>query len=71
MAEQLKYVIDESICSGHGRCYALAPQSFTADDIGYGQVIDRTEPLENRPAMESLTISCPEGAISVVTVDVP
>jgi ferredoxin len=60
-----RYAIDDSICAGHGRCYALAPESFTADDIGYGQVVDRVEPASNRPEMENLVISCPEGAISI------
>ncbi|MCU1483012.1 MAG: ferredoxin [Subtercola sp.] len=67
---RLKYVIDDSICSGHGRCYVLAPQSFTADEIGYGQVIEKTYSLQQRQEMENLVVSCPEGAISIETVEV-
>jgi ferredoxin len=30
----MKVHVDEARCEGHGRCYALAPELFAADDIG-------------------------------------
>jgi ferredoxin len=27
-------------CTGHGRCYTLAPELITADEYGEGQVLD-------------------------------
>ena len=30
-------MIDATRCSGHGRCYDVAPALFTDDDRGYGQ----------------------------------
>jgi ferredoxin len=65
---KLKFVIDKEICSGHGRCFDLAPQSFESDDIGYGQVLDRPHSPEERQAMDDIAVSCPEGAISVEEV---
>jgi ferredoxin len=62
----LKFVIDTDVCSGHGRCYTLAPQWFDADDIGYGQVKEGAVALDQRSAMEDVASACPEGAISVV-----
>lgn len=29
--------IDEGLCTGNGRCYALFPELFIDDDSGYGQ----------------------------------
>jgi ferredoxin len=51
---------------GHNRCYALAPQIFDVDELGYSVVI-----LEEIPArLQSLALkavrNCPERAISVV-----
>ena len=32
----MKIHLDNEVCSGHGRCYTLAPDVFDADDEGYG-----------------------------------
>ena len=34
----MKLRIDESVCTGHGRCYSLVPELFEPDDRGYGVV---------------------------------
>ena len=31
--------IDNDKCTGHGRCYTLAPEVFGEDDEGYGTVL--------------------------------
>ena len=62
----LRFSIDTDLCSGHGRCYTLAPDSFDADDIGYGEVKDGIQPESERASMEEVAHACPEGAISVV-----
>jgi ferredoxin len=64
----LKFSIDTNICSGHGRCYTLAPQWFDADDVGYGEVKDGVIDEGQRAAMEDIAAACPEGAISVEEV---
>lgn len=64
----LKFTIDTNLCSGHGRCYTLAPQWFDADDVGYGEVKDRAIAESERAAMEDVAAACPEGAISVEEV---
>ena len=33
----MKVRVDDTLCQGHGRCYALAPELFEPDDIGNGQ----------------------------------
>lgn len=64
-ATKLTFEIDQDICSGHGRCYALAPQWFEADDIGYGSVTASAIDASERPAMEDVMAACPEGAIKI------
>ena len=59
----MKLRIDESKCTGHGRCYALAPELFDADDSGYGVVGHPDVPEELRSAAETAQQNCPEHAV--------
>lgn len=61
----LRFRIDTDICAGHGRCYALDPEHFEADDVGYAQVLDKVVPADKRGDMEDIVMACPEGAISI------
>ena len=36
----MKVHVDQELCQGHGRCYALAPELFEPDDLGNGFAID-------------------------------
>ncbi|MDT9592144.1 ferredoxin [Nocardioides zeae] len=62
----LRYRIDTEFCAGHGRCYALDPDAFVSDDVGYGEVVDKVHPLSRRDEMESVAVACPEEAVTVV-----
>ena len=53
--------IDLERCTGHGRCYALAPKLFDADDYGHAVLIP-TDDIDPKDAMAAVQ-SCPEGAI--------
>ncbi|MFM8972789.1 MAG: ferredoxin [Actinomycetota bacterium] len=57
--------LDESLCVGHGRCYALAPDVFGADDFGHAVVL--VAEVEDRLADQARTAAdnCPERAITV------
>lgn len=63
---QLK--VDESLCSGHGRCAKFAPAVFSLDDAGFniavGQVVDVPAGEEDN-ASKGMR-ACPERAISKV-----
>jgi len=62
----VKVTIDESRCSGHGRCYVTAPDLFTDDDMGRGQIVgDGTVDDGQRAAAEQAVASCPEQAVSL------
>lgn len=57
--------IDSEACQGHGRCYAMAPEVYTADDEGCGEVIDAEigDGLADQARVGAL--NCPESAISL------
>jgi ferredoxin len=61
----MKLTIDYDKCSGHGRCYELAPDLFTDDERGYGQVrldvVDAAHLAVARLAVNG----CPERAINL------
>ena len=57
--------IDPDACTGHGRCYSLAPEVFEPDDYGHGRVILAEVPPELRAKAELGVQNCPEHAISV------
>ena len=64
----MKISVDADRCTGHGRCYTLAPELLTFDDDGYvtarGQVID--VPDEQVPDAREAAGSCTEGAIALL-----
>jgi ferredoxin len=59
------FAIDPEICAGHGRCYTLAPESFAADDSGYGIASGRAEDGRDSARLSRILASCPEQAISI------
>jgi len=59
----MQVTIDAQKCQGHGRCYAMAPQVYEADDEGRGLVI-RSEVADDLREQADLGIAnCPESAI--------
>ena len=64
----MKLYIDPEQCTGHGRCYRMAPDLLTYDDQGYvsvrGEAID--VPAGQVEFAEEAEGTCPEGAISLL-----
>jgi len=61
----MRVKIDSELCTGHGRCYALAPETFDADDRGLGLVRgDGEVPPELEKQARQAVANCPEQAIS-------
>jgi len=58
-----QFAVDEDLCVGHGRCYRLAPQAFTADDMGLAHVRDVQDGDLTRDPQD-IVHACPEGAVS-------
>lgn len=61
----MKVSIDAARCQGHGRCYAVAPGLFGADDEGYGQVLVADVAPEAQALARLAADNCPEGAVTV------
>ena len=59
--------IDQERCTGHGRCYALAPEVFEPDDVGHSVLLvtgDVPPDLEGKARIG--VENCPEQAITIV-----
>jgi ferredoxin len=61
----MKVVVDSNTCSGHGRCYSLAPEVFDSDDEGYGTLANPQVPEALREKALIGVQNCPERAISI------
>ncbi|MBV8788642.1 MAG: ferredoxin [Mycobacterium sp.] len=57
--------VDADRCTGHGRCYTLAPDVFDADEVGHSIVLveDVSGELESQAATAEQ--NCPESAITL------
>jgi len=63
----VRIVLDTGMCTGHGRCYNVAPDLFEDDERGYGRVLDDGSiSVENADQAQQAAVSCPERAISIV-----
>jgi ferredoxin len=63
----MRIAYDRDKCQGHGRCYALSPSVFDADDEGYAVVLEEG-PLspELEAAARLAADNCPEYAIALL-----
>lgn len=63
----MKVRVDSTRCTGHGRCYSLAPEVFQDDEYAYSVVvkpeIDGASPLAEDARYAAS--SCPEVAIEI------
>jgi ferredoxin len=62
----VRIVLDADRCTGHGRCYALAPDVFDADDDGHCIVrVEGDVPSELADKARTAVANCPELALSI------
>jgi ferredoxin len=62
----VKISIDAERCTGHGRCYTIAPLLFTDDDRGFGEVLGDGEVTSENEVMAGAAVAgCPEHAVLV------
>ena len=57
---------DREACTGHGRCYTLAPEVYRPDEDGY--CLDPTGPVAAglEDAARKGAANCPEDALTIV-----
>jgi ferredoxin len=60
-------------CSGHGRCYSLAPDVYQDDDVGFNVAIGTTFEVSSDLAEQARmgAVNCPEDAITIVASSLP
>jgi ferredoxin len=61
----VKVVLDPQICTGHGRCYALAPEVFAPDDLGHCAIVVAEPSPDQHDAARRAVASCPEEALRI------
>lgn len=62
----MKVHVDSEKCQGHNRCYAIAPELFDVDDLGYATERDDGVVPPGLEEKARLAVSnCPEYAIEI------
>lgn len=63
----MKYLVDEALCCGHGRCAMLAPEVYEISDAGLNAAVGRfvEVPDEHEPGARAGALACPEAAIRI------
>jgi ferredoxin len=61
----MRISVDPNLCTGHGRCYTLAPGLFDADEVGHCKIlVDEVSGDVEKHAVTAAQ-NCPESAISL------
>lgn len=61
----MKIRLDAARCTGHGRCYTLAPHVFDADENGHCTLLTpEVAPSHEREARAAV-LNCPEDALAL------
>jgi ferredoxin len=59
--------VDAEKCQGHNRCYAIAPELFDVDELGFAFALGDGEVPEAMEEKARMAVAnCPEFAISIV-----
>ncbi len=61
----MRIVLDSDLCTGHGRCYSLAPELFDSDDDGHSVVLAAEVPEGLESQAWVAVQNCPERCISL------
>ncbi|ORW49278.1 cytochrome [Mycobacterium paraense] len=57
--------VDPDRCTGHGRCYTLAPDVFDADEVGHCVVLEPDVSGDLEAQAVAGEQNCPEQAITL------
>lgn len=62
--------VDSEKCQGHNRCYAIAPELFDVDDLGFAtESNDGAVPAHLEDQARAAVANCPEFAISITETE--
>jgi ferredoxin len=62
----MRIEVDTERCTGHGRCYTLAPTVYEADEEGYCATTSLEVPPDLEEAARIGARNCPERAITII-----
>jgi ferredoxin len=65
----MRIVVDHDLCSGHGRCAAVAPDIYVLDGNGFSAVNELDVPGDLEDAARAGANNCPERAITLIGND--
>ncbi len=57
--------LDEQLCCGHGRCYALCPEVFEEDEAGHAVLVAEVVRAGLEDRVRAAARNCPELAITL------
>jgi ferredoxin len=63
---ELRILLDEARCEGHGVCEEAAPQMYRLDDEGVPEILYDPVPAEFEALAESGARLCPVAALRIV-----
>jgi ferredoxin len=61
----MRLVAEIERCTGHGRCYELAPEILDSDDEGHVVALIGEVPTELEAKARQAVANCPESALSI------
>lgn len=61
----MKLAVDLERCTGHGRCYDLAPELFDEDEAGHCVLLQAIVPAKLADKAKVAADNCPEEAITL------
>jgi ferredoxin len=64
--EIVRIVVDKDLCSGHGRCAAVAPTVYSLDEAGFAAIDEAEVAPGDEEAARRGANNCPERAITVL-----
>lgn len=62
----VRVAVDANLCVGHGRCYALGPDVYEADEYGHCVIPQNEVAPEHVAQARSGATNCPEDAITLI-----
>jgi ferredoxin len=64
---EVEYCVDENRCTGHGRCYTIAPGVYTPDEDGLNADRGKTVTVATGQEEEAElgARACPERAVTI------
>jgi len=57
--------VDVEKCTGHARCWSLAPEVYELDELGYNVTPVKDVAPEHEEAARKGALACPELAITI------